>query len=221
MKYLAIDSDVELAEREAAAWKSEMNFDMVRVDTMTEGIEKLKQGSFMYVGINSDVVDFLPLLGLMRKVTNTPIFIATSSYTHEKQAVALSKGADMYGEFRDTSGNIESVMANIEAHTRKNKTLLDVAVCRDVIVTESNEVYVSGKPVRIHRKEVDVLRLLMDKRGIHVTSTQILSEVWKDDVTAGEDLVWRTVDRLRSELAKVSDIKYIVQERNMGYMFAV
>jgi hypothetical protein len=84
MVYLAVDSDSALAETENKIWKSTLGIGMVRVDTMTEGIKALQSSSYLYVGINSDVVDFMPLLKTMRSVTKTPIFIATSNYTYQK-----------------------------------------------------------------------------------------------------------------------------------------
>ncbi len=61
IKYLAVDSDVDLANYEACEW-AKHGIGMERVDNMTAAIQKLKTGEYLYVGINDDAVDFMPLL---------------------------------------------------------------------------------------------------------------------------------------------------------------
>ena len=99
LKYLAIDSDVNFAESEAMAWRRELGIDMDRVDDMHEGMKKLKSGNYLYIGINSDVVEFKSLLNTMQYMA-TPIFIATSernylSFEEDcEEAVALRELLD-------------------------------------------------------------------------------------------------------------------------------
>jgi len=75
LKYLAVDSDIELAESEAVGW-AKRGIVMNRVDNMTDGIKMLMTDEYLYVGINDDAVDFMPLLRTMRSITSTPILIA-------------------------------------------------------------------------------------------------------------------------------------------------
>ena len=96
MIYLAVDSDVGLANSEAAVWKTTRGIGMERVDNMTEGIEKLLSNEYLYIGINSDAVDFMPLLRTMRSVTHTPILIVTGNFNTDDEVAALEAGADLY-----------------------------------------------------------------------------------------------------------------------------
>ena len=85
IRYLAIDSDIELANSEAVAW-AKHGIEMDRVDNMVEAIQRLMYNDdYIYIGINSDAVDCMPLLSMMASITNTPILIATSTFTMDKQ----------------------------------------------------------------------------------------------------------------------------------------
>ena len=75
--YISIEKNIECFEQYRLLWAA-LGFNGIRANTITEGIQKLMTGEYLYVGINSDAVDFMPLLRTMRSVTNTPIFIVTS-----------------------------------------------------------------------------------------------------------------------------------------------
>jgi cellulose biosynthesis protein BcsQ len=70
IKYLAVDSNIELANREAEAW-AKNGIGMERVDNMSEAIQKLMcYDDYIYIGINSDAVDCMPLLSMVDSRTN-------------------------------------------------------------------------------------------------------------------------------------------------------
>ena len=222
LKYLSVDSNAEKAEYESIIWREEKDIGMERVDTMTEGIAKLQRHNYFFVGINSDVVEFLPLIGVMKSMTNTPLFVGTSNYTHERQAEALTSGADMYGEFRDTQGNMESIMANIKAKTRNSDVFVHMSVCSDIIVTETRDVYVGNKQPKLFPKEIELLRLLMQYDGEIVPTSTILRIVWHEEglnPADDPDLVRKTVSRLKVALSEVSNRDYIKTEYKKGYRF--
>ena len=41
------------------------------------------------------------MLKLLREVTPDPIFISTTTYTMQEQAIALNNGADLYGQISE------------------------------------------------------------------------------------------------------------------------
>jgi uncharacterized protein YccT (UPF0319 family) len=121
--YLAIEKNIEVHERESAFWLSR-GIGSVRVSSMTEGIEEVMNRQYLFIGINDDNVNFRPQLPLLREVTNIPIFIASSNYTMQKQAEAVSLGADLFGQAGETpSDNYETCMANINALQERAKRL--------------------------------------------------------------------------------------------------
>ena len=94
MKYLSVDRDAEFNDAHVVIW-AERGFGCDRVETMTAAIQKLMENEYIVVGINSDNIDFMPLLKTMRSVTITPILIATGSFTTEQEVAALENGADL------------------------------------------------------------------------------------------------------------------------------
>ncbi len=74
-KIPACQNDAELAEYQAAAWEPR-GMRMERADSMIGGIKRLEADDYLFIGINDDNVDFLPMLSTMRGVTDTPILVA-------------------------------------------------------------------------------------------------------------------------------------------------
>ncbi|MCL2087356.1 MAG: winged helix-turn-helix domain-containing protein [Oscillospiraceae bacterium] len=226
-KYLSVDSDVKLAESEAAVWKSERGIDMERVDTMTQGIEKLKKNNYLYVGINSNVVDFMPLLRAMRSVTKCPIFIATDdcNYSAQKESFAVTNGANMYGRFqKTTSENIEVVMAHItkislENENPSNPEPSNILVFKELLIAPlQHSVYVWDKKINLTKTEYDILYYLALNRNIIITYEQLCDEIWKEREPPTNNLVWNHVFTLRQKLKSAK--KYLINEKSVGYSFS-
>jgi DNA-binding response OmpR family regulator len=176
-KYLAIDKNVKFALSESAVW-AQRDIGIDRVDDMNEGIQKLMNDEYLYVGINSDIINFMPLLNTMRSMTKTPIMIATSSFTVENRDAAVSSGADLYGPFnKTTEGNISSVLIHIDYLIMRNKmTLLEAAIMYDnnlLILPSSYRVFIGNQRIELTTKEFGVLHFLMSNKS-HIFSPELL-----------------------------------------------
>jgi len=113
IKYLAIEKDIAVHERESKFWQSR-NISSVRVLTMSEGIKEAAREQFLYIGINAANINYMPMLKLLREVTNAPILISITSYTMQEQGEATSNGADFFGQVSENpNDNYTSVMACI------------------------------------------------------------------------------------------------------------
>ena len=231
LKYLAVDNDIELANSEAAGW-AKRGITMERVDSMSVGIHKLssKSNDYLYVGINDATVDFLPLLDIMRSVTNIPILIATKNYATEKEVAALRNGADLFATFQkdakgniSNEGNINSVLAHITRKTERTKMPAKILFYNNVLITPVyRRVFVKDTEVDLTKKEFALLHYLMVNNGRVLSHAQILGKVWGDEYSDnGSELLWRTMERLRRKLIEVSaDSEYIKAEREVGYKFS-
>jgi len=83
---LVVDNDINSHRQETDEW-AKYGIDVQRVYTMSEAIILLSQGNeYLFIGINEDSLpNFISQLHIMRDMTDTPIFIITSSYSVEKE----------------------------------------------------------------------------------------------------------------------------------------
>ena len=120
-KCLAVDSDIENAKLFVFEW-AEHNIKMDRSADMTEAMEYLSSNDYIFVGINGDTVDFMPLLKEMRSMTDTPILIIAQDFTTEAEIATLENGADLCIRLENKlSGNVTPVLAHITRISERAK----------------------------------------------------------------------------------------------------
>lgn len=220
---LSIDKDVAVHDLQTAEWKK-YNIDTLRVDTINEAINLLKNGKkFLFVCINEDTIpNFMSQLPILRDITNTPIFIITSSYTAHKKIRAMRYGADVYDPFCSSAEeNVLSALELLKLRNRfTNSPSLSVLIANDIVLSLSRRiVFLKDTEVHLTKKEFDILLHLMRNNGNVVTHIQLLQKIWGEEYSEYDaNVLWRTVNRLRTKLTKISPEKeYIKAERGVGY----
>lgn len=224
--FLAIESNVENNNRFIKLW-NKYGVMIKRVDSIHEAIGILKnEQHFLFITINEDSFpNFINQLPIIRDITYIPILVATSNYTLEKEIQARSHGADGYGAFAEIPEmNIQTILGILESLNRANKEsarpLPEVQVLGDIILSPSRRIaYVKDHEISLSRKEFDILHFLISRSGYVISHEQILQKVWGREYDGEFDiqLLWRTVDRLRSKISKLSKKEYIIIERGVGY----
>ena len=224
VRFLLVDSDAKLAVAESAAWASR-GMEMELAECMTEGIQRVTKNDYLFVGINDDNIDFMPLLSTMRGVTDVPILIATSRFSTEAEVDALENGADLFARWhKSPEANMASVMAHISRAANRGKTWKHkprLLTCGNLLVmTEYKMVFCNDREIILPAKEYGVLVYMLAHRNITLSITQIAKEVWGYEEASGES-VWKTVDRLRRRLTKVGCKRGRIEHyRGLGYRFA-
>ena len=120
-KCLAVDSDIENTNLYVFEWAGN-NIKMDRTDNMAEAMQYLSSSDYLFVGINGNTVDYMPLLKKMRNMTDTLIMIVTSDFTTEAESAALENGADLYARWQNNpNGNVTTTLARITQISERAK----------------------------------------------------------------------------------------------------
>jgi DNA-binding response OmpR family regulator len=221
IKILGIDRDINRINTHAAIF-AERNIGTDRVDTMSEGVVLLLSNKYLFIAINSDTVDFMPMLGSMRSMTNTPIMVMTGSFTTEKEVAALEHGADLYARWHETpEGNIASVMAHIGRTAKRGKEKKSpprVIICGNMLIMADHKmVFCKDAEIAFTSKEYGVLLLMLENRNMTVSLEQFALNLWGRE-SATDESVRKVMDKLRK---KLSDADFrgaeIANYKGMGY----
>jgi hypothetical protein len=109
-KYLNIDSDLDMVLSHSEIWR-EHGIGLDSVDTIAEGVKLLMSNEYLFVAINGDAIDFIPLLSVMWSVTNIPILIGISNFDSQAEIASFLNGVDSYAWFYNTKeDNINSIL---------------------------------------------------------------------------------------------------------------
>lgn len=174
------------------------NINLVILDVMmpkTDGFETLKE---------------------IRKLSAVPVLMLTAKGEESDELKGFADGADEYisKPFRP-----RVLVARIEALLKRNNLLVgkDKAVGKIIINDEAHTVTSNGEPVELSFKEFELLKFFAENKGIALSRTKILNNVWDFDYFGDERTVDTHVKKLRSKLLSCGD--YIKTVRGLGYKF--
>ena len=162
--------------------------------------------------------DGMEILQKLRKTPETkrlPIIMVTAKATELDRVKGLDLGADDY--IIKPFGVME-LISRVKAVLRRSMGEIQEKILKvDEILMddERHQVYVSDKPCELTFKEYELLRLLMQNRGIVLSRDVIMDRIW--DMNC--DVESRTLDvHLKTLRAKLGDSAHHIKTiRNVGY----
>lgn len=160
----------------------------------------------------------------IRRESNVPVIMITARGEDFEKIMGLDIGADDYivkpfspGE---VMARVRAVLRRIDRETENPGRLLRVAgLCVNL---EDYSVCVDGRPVRLTKREVDMLWTLAHGRSRAYTREMLLDLLWGYDYYGDPRTVDSHMKRLRAKLDSVPHPAWEIRTiRNVGYKFEV
>lgn len=168
------------------------------------------------------------------KTASIPIIFCTAKSEDDDMIAGLNLGAD---DYVTKPYNIRNILARIKSVLRRNKqsaAYQSAAAAapkeeeksrrllrEDGLVVDLDQIVctIDDVPVRMPRKEFELLSLFMSNPGKIFSREDILQKVWSDEVVVVNRVVDVNVTRLRAKIGKYG--KLIVTRSGYGYGFKV
>ncbi|MDE6378863.1 MAG: response regulator transcription factor [Muribaculaceae bacterium] len=240
-KILVVDDEPDLCE----GLKLNLEIEGYEADTAYSAEEALEMDLTGYDLILLDVMmgkmsgfEIARILKRNPATAHIPIIFCTAKNADDDMIAGLNLGADDYVtkpyNIRNILARIKSVLRRTEragsgaplqgavaaaakAEEAKTKRIIreeGLVIDLDQIVCTIDEV-----PVRMPRKEFELLSLFMSNPGKIFSREDILQKVWSDEVVVVNRVVDVNVTRLRAKIGKYG--KLIVTRSGYGYGFKV
>lgn len=240
-KILVVDDEPDLCE----GLKLNLEIEGYEADTAYSAEEALEMDLTQYDLILLDVMmgkmsgfEIARILKRNPKTAHIPIIFCTAKNADDDMIAGLNLGADDYVtkpyNIRNILARIKSVLrrteragsgapvqgavaAAVKAEEIKPKRIIreeGLVIDLDQIVCTIDEV-----PVRMPRKEFELLSLFMSNPGKIFSREDILQKIWSDEVVVVNRVVDVNVTRLRAKIGKYG--KLIVTRSGYGYGFKV
>lgn len=233
-RILVVDDEPDLCE----GLKLNLEIEGYEADTAYSAEEALEMDLPSYDLILLDVMmgkmsgfEMAKVLKRNPKTAAIPIIFCTAKNADDDMIAGLNLGAD---DYVTKPYNIRNILARIKSVLRRNKQSVayqptarkeeekprrilreeGLVVDLDQIVCTIDDV-----PVRMPRKEFELLSLFMSNPGKIFSREDILQKVWSDEVVVVNRVVDVNVTRLRSKIGKYG--KLIVTRSGYGYGFKV
>ena len=197
------------------------------VDTASDGSEALDafqaaRPDLVLLDLMLPLIDGYEVFTRMRAVAPTPVIMLTARGDETDRLVGLDLGAD---DYVTKPFSPREVVARVRAVLRRSAPAMDsppgvLSFDGLSIDTARREVALRGEPVRLTRKEFDLLAFLAATPGVTFSREELLDEVW--DLAWDSDTATVTVHvrRLREKIEDdPSDPRRLVTVWGVGYRF--
>lgn len=187
----------------------------------TSTVPRLSLPRLIILDLGLPDMDGQQLLVHLREVYAGPIVILSVRNREAEKVQALDAGAN---DFVVKPFGIQELLVRVRNLLRQQG---DVQVLPEVfddghlrVDIAQRQVLLQGQPVRLSRKEFELLRVLMSYRGRIVTQRQLLTEVWGKAHLEDTHYLRILMARLRTRLADdPASPRYLETEPGVGYRF--
>jgi DNA-binding response OmpR family regulator len=165
-------------------------------------------------------IDGADALRMMRSVSDVPVIVATARRGEGEIIKLLNLGADDYVTKPFSAGHI---LARVNAVLRRNKPLeqepKELAVGGLVILPHKRQATLDGAPLRLTRREFDVLQYLAERAGRVVSRRELMTQVWQQAHIGEEQTIDVHISWLRRKLGETAaQPRFLVTVRGVGVM---
>lgn len=205
-------------------------YKVVAVGNGIEAVKVFKQERFNLVVLDVMLpeLDGFSVCEAIRLHNNAvPILFLSAKNASEDKILGLKRGAD---DYMTKPFNLEEFLLRVHGLIKRGLSLDEKKEMNDIFRFEGNEVNFltfeilgkDKKAIRLTKKEIALLKLLIERRNEVVSREQILETVWGYDIYPST----RTVDNFILAFRKYfekdpKDPKYFFSIRGVGYKFVV
>jgi len=186
-----------------------------------EGLTMMETGSYdlvlldiMLPGLNG-----LEVLRRARRSVDTPVIMLTARDTVMDKVTGLDMGAE---DYVTKPFEIEELLARIRACLRKSArrdtASRALAVGPLALDPDRHTVTCDGQPVELTHREFDLLKVLMENRGIVLSRNTLIERVWGYDYIGETNVVDVYIRYLRGKIDDAFGTKLIQTVRGVGYV---
>jgi two-component system KDP operon response regulator KdpE len=204
----------------------ELGFQVAEASRGEEALQALRGGGFdaVLLDINMPGIGGIETLRRIRGIApRLPVLMLTVRDSEEDKVEALDLGADDYVtkpfSTRELIARIRSAVRRVRAPARPEDAPIEIGEIR--LEPVKRRVTRRGEPVKLTRKEFDILYCLMSRAGRVVTYAKLLTAVWGAECREEVEYLRTFVRQLRKKIEDdPSNPLYLLTDVYVGYRFA-
>ena len=222
-RILIVEDEAALARFVELELKHE-GYEVAKAADGREGLSMMESGEYdlvlldiMLPGLNG-----LEVLRRARRTVDTPVIMLTARDTVMDKVTGLDMGAE---DYVTKPFEIEELLARIRVCLRK--AARQAAPARTLSVgpleldPDRHTVACQGQPVELTHREFDLLKILMENKGIVLSRNTLIERVWSYDYMGETNIVDVYIRYLRGKIDDVYSVKLIHTVRGVGYVLRI
>ena len=221
-KILIIDDEPQI-RRFLHIGLTAQGYEVIEADSGQQGLAlaALEAPHLVILDLGLPDMDGQDVLLQLRDFYQQPVIVLSVRSRESEKVYALDNGANDYVV---KPFGIQELLARMRSLLKMyGKQVMPAAIYQDervYINLQERKLVVDNEPVKLSRKEFDVLRTLMNHAGHIVTQQQLLKEIWGKSHVEDTHYLRIFIGRLRTKLGDDPTApRYIETEPGVGYRF--
>lgn len=221
-KILIIDDEPQI-RRFLHIGLTAQGYEVIEADSGQQGLAlaALEAPHLVILDLGLPDMDGQDVLLQLRDFYQQPVIVLSVRSRESEKVHALDNGANDYVV---KPFGIQELLARMRSLLKLyGKQVMPAAIYQDervYINLQERKLVVDNEPVKLSRKEFDVLRTLMNHAGHIVTQQQLLKEIWGKSHVEDTHYLRIFIGRLRTKLGDDPTApRYIETEPGVGYRF--
>lgn len=221
-KILIIEDEVKLAR----FVELELKYEGYKVDVSNDGREGLNKAldneyDLILLDVMLPSLNGMEVLRRIRQVSDVLVIMLTAKGEVTDKVMGLDIGAD---DYMTKPFAIEELLARIRVAFKRKVEVKKVEEDNEItkignlcIDAKKHEVTYDREKIELTKKEFDLLKYLMDNKGIVLTRDMIVRNIWGYDYMGDTNVVDVYIRYLRSKIDNKFNINLIHTVRGVGY----
>ena len=213
---LVIEDDINTNEAICEYMKSAGHTILSALDG-EEGLLLAKEPSIdlVVLDIMLPKIDGMTVLRELRKCSTVPILMLTAIEDEHTQATSFDAEADDYITKPFSMVLLGKRITPLLRRSGKNPEILRVQFGDITVDFGGYAAWNQAGRIDLTPKEIELLKLLLEHKGLVLTRSQILDELWGYDAP----IIDRTVDTYIKNLRKKLNLNRIITVKGVGYKY--
>ena len=213
---LVIEDDINTNEAICEYMKSAGHTTLSALDG-EEGLLLAKEPSvdLVVLDIMLPKIDGMTVLRELRKCSAVPVLMLTAIEDEHTQATSFDAEADDYITKPFSMVLLGKRITALLRRSGKNPEILRVQVGDIIVDFGGYAAWNQAGRIDLTPKEIELLKLLLEHKGLVLTRSQILDELWGYDAP----IIDRTVDTYIKNLRKKLNLDRIITVKGVGYKY--
>ena len=211
---LVIEDDINTNEAICEYMKSAGHTTLSALDG-EEGLLLAKEPSvdLVVLDIMLPKIDGMTVLRELRKCSTVPVLMLTAIEDEHTQATSFDAEADDYITKPFSMVLLGKRITALLRRSGKNPEILRVQFGDIIVDFGGYAAWNQAGRIDLTPKEIELLKLLLEHKGLVLTRSQILDELWGYDAP----IIDRTVDTYIKNLRKKLNLDRIITVKGVGY----
>ncbi|UIJ69793.1 response regulator transcription factor (plasmid) [Bacillus cereus] len=203
---LVVDDDKEIRNLISVYLKNE-GLQIQKAEDAIEAFRLLEEKEFdlIILDVMMPNMDGIEVCMKIREERTIPIIMLSAKSEDMDKIQGLTSGAD---DYLSKPFNPLELIARVKSQLRRhskynittNKHTHRIEIDDLTLHTDTRQVWVKGKEVRLTPKEFDILELLARNKGVVLSIERIYETVWKEDFYKSDNTVMVHITKIRGKL---------------------